>query len=270
MLTHNPKQAAVLWGADNGTGLGHSFTFLPTNGASTPTSTQTLIVESFSQISTLQTSPQSFNGSASPTLTAPASPQASTVAGSSQNFSTSKAVESPPSPTHEPPLQHPSITGSPGAKAGIVVGAVLGVAALIAWVWLYAKLRKQIKSQERSVSVPGEPELVMEPLPEQPQEIDGRERAIELDSRAIHELDSAARHEIEARERAEELDSTARHELEARERAKELDSTAIYELEAREGARSLHGTPKHEQTGLANGAPAFPLWWAEVVRRLLS
>lgn len=106
---------------------------------------------------------------------------------------------------------------------------------------------------------------MVKPLPEEPQEIDGRERMIEVDSADIHELDSAARHEIEARERAEEL-----VELEARERAKELDSTAIYELEDRERARSLRSTLKHERTGLANGAPPFHLWWAEVAGRLLN
>lgn len=54
-------------------------------------------------------------------------------------------------------------------------------------------------------------------MPDELQEIDGREQIIELDSAAGHELDGAAQHELEARRRRNSIgpESTNwRHERE--------------------------------------------------------
>ena len=266
-LTHNPGQAVVLWGAYNGTGIRDAYTFPPTAGPSASPITQT---------STVRTSFQ--------TLTVLPSTGTSVSAGTNQVMASSQVAVASSVPTQSYARQgFPTL--SAGAKTGIAIGSAAGTIVIVAWVWLYSRLRKRDLKSKTSDRLSEEFEPVIEPLPEEPQEINERERMIELDSAARHELDSAARHELETAARHEldsaarheldsaakyELDSAARHELEARERAKELDSTAIYELEARERARSFHSTSRQDQRGLQDEAPPFPLWWAEVVRRLMS
>lgn len=66
----------------------------------------------------------------------------------------------------------------------------------MAWVWLFLRMRRRDSGHQEPYAVTVEPPPLL--LPQEAQEIEGRERMVELDSAERYELDSAARYELEA------------------------------------------------------------------------
>ncbi|KAA6412869.1 MAG: hypothetical protein FRX48_03862 [Lasallia pustulata] len=198
IVTHNSQQAPVLWGAYNGTGHLQSYIFTTTTSPSSSSLPQTLASLVSSQSTTATSASQSINATSS----------------SYQPTTTKSPSQTPKSAlqTTKSPLQTPKSL-STGAKIGIIAACVVGGTSLIAWLWVFAKLRKRNASPSNSDPVPEEPLGMVERPEGEIYEIDGRERQIELDSVPRHEIDGVPRHELEVQEWARELDSRMRFEL---------------------------------------------------------
>ncbi|KAA6412355.1 MAG: hypothetical protein FRX48_03345 [Lasallia pustulata] len=183
-LAQNSQQAPVLWGAYNGTGPLQSYIFTTTTRPSSSSLPQT----SASLVSS----------------------QSTTATSASQSIITTSSSYQPS--TTKSPLQPPKSL-SIGAEIGIIAACVVGGTSLIAWLWVFAKMRKRNASPSKSEPVPEEPLGRVERPEGEIYEINGREREVELDSVPRHEIDGVPRHELEVQEWARELDSSMRFEL---------------------------------------------------------
>ncbi|KAA6412868.1 MAG: hypothetical protein FRX48_03861 [Lasallia pustulata] len=216
MATQNSQQAPVLWGAYNGTGPLQSYIFTTTTRPSSSSLPQTSASLVSSQSTTATSASQSINATSS----------------SYQPTTTKSPSQTPKSAlqTTKSRLQTPKSL-STGAEIGIIAACVVGGTSLIAWLWVFAKMRKRNASPSKSDPVPEEPLGMVERPEGEIYEINGRENSV-------------PRHET---------DGVRRHDLEVQEWIRELDRRMRYVLGVLNGAR-----PLPPELGVLNGAPALP------------